>query len=198
MSSVEGGTKKMKGHEDEMVLLKQFMTARESIHLLCKTRLDVRLLHENITDEFLQFATQQVQWLDLATELFDKIVKPDQENMSFQLFEDWKLIRDKYDAVKKDKEDLQLRLNGAILEFKEKEKQLVDPGKVDQFVFVQTMSTKQRKKLLKVCKNNEDIVGEEMTKFETFKEEWEAIKVDMNCCIQQLEKLSCTLSESSL
>ncbi|CAL8120157.1 unnamed protein product [Orchesella dallaii] len=199
MSSVQGETKKMKGHEDEMVLFKQFMTARESSHLLNKTRLDVRLFHENITDqELLDFTNQEIKWIDLATEFRDRIVKPDLENQSFPMFEEWKIVRDMYGVVKRGKEDFLQRLNDAIIEFKKKEAQLSDPGVVDQFGFCQTMSTKQRKKFLKECIAKDNIALGEMTKFQTLKEEWEALKTDMQCCIEQLEQVSGNPSQSSL
>ncbi|CAL8120155.1 unnamed protein product [Orchesella dallaii] len=172
-----------------MALLKQFMTARESSHLLCKTRLDVRLLHENITDEFLGFTNQEIKWIDCATEICEReMVQPDLDKKSFLIIEEWKLVRDTYAAVKKKEEDFQRRLNGAMAEFKGKEKQLSDPGEVDQFGFCQTMTTKQRKKYLKVCISNENILRGEMTKFQKLKEKWEAIKVDMVCSIEQFEK----------
>ncbi|ODN00039.1 hypothetical protein Ocin01_06643 [Orchesella cincta] len=186
MSSPEVISNRVKELEEENKILKQLLITRDSSALWHKTRMDIRLILERLTKELIDFNTKQIVWGDKSDVLFDTTFRPGQETA--HLLDEWKLILGKYKRAVNEKAALHKRVSDAGKALQKKELEWIDPC-VDQFVFSKNMTPKQRKKLIKKCKKDDEIAIEAKANFDALLEEWEVIYGDLQDCIDQLENI---------
>ncbi|CAL8120163.1 unnamed protein product [Orchesella dallaii] len=187
MSSKAGGSNRLKTLEEENTMLKQLTTTWTSSRLFHKTRYEIRIILERIASGLAEFSGYQKQW-EGSYEKFETSFEPGQDNESFALFEQWKLVRDKYELVKTEKETFYERFQTTLGDFNKKSDKWTDPG-AEQFEFAQRMTMKQRKKLVKECEPNEKFSLEASTAFEAFGKEWDGIEADVEDCLKQAKKI---------
>ncbi|CAL8120165.1 unnamed protein product [Orchesella dallaii] len=187
MSEMESVSNRKKELEEENKMLKQFLITQGSSAIYYKIRLDVRLVHERVSNGLKEFAETQERWVDRSTGLFKTIFESDCSAESMLLYEQWQLILKKYKTLKKNRDNFLRRLERALNNFQKTEATWSDTA-VELYDFAQKMSPKQRKKLIKKCRNNEDIARQTWARFETVEKDWCDIQADLQDCLDQVEK----------
>ncbi|CAL8120151.1 unnamed protein product [Orchesella dallaii] len=188
MASVKGVTNKMKEVrlEEENQLLRQWMITLESSSRWYNAGFETRMIFSKVMDEFEEFDDNQAKWNNRSTELRETISKPCSCNNS--LLQQFKLACNMLKRVQKEKNNFLKCFQSALEYFVSKEAKWTDPA-VLQFESFQEMSSKKRKKLLKKCKSDDEIVQETMTTFNNLKDDWNVIKVELEECMERFEKM---------